>query len=55
MVKAGNDLGGISIDGMTKQNEDLNGRRILSGFQHADVFAGDASGGGNFLLGETGF
>ena len=55
MIEASDNLGGIRIDRVAEANEDFNCRGILSSFEHADVFAGDAGSRRDFLLGEAGF
>jgi hypothetical protein len=48
-------FGGVDVDGMAETHENVDSRGVLAGFEHTDVFAGDAGTGGHFLLGETGF
>jgi hypothetical protein len=48
-------FGGVDVDGVAETYEYVDSRRVLTGFEHADIFPRDASTRCHFLLGEAGF
>ena len=55
VIEAGDDFGGIDVDGVAQANKHVYRWRVFAGFEHAYVLAGDTGMGRNFLLGKPCF